>query len=121
MNKHGGLAKTYPVGCFIRSSRSLHIPERYTFFVGHETILANEPVGVFSCCVLRPLFNHDAKDIRQVFVQGPRLVFIQQAAVELCDGVLSRSALCRARVEVLFCVYEIYLLSSHVQLHRLLS
>lgn len=75
------------VGC----AWALQVSKCRALFIGQEDILSHQPVRVLSLLIRGPLLDHDTKNVGQVLIQSPGLVFVQQRAVELRDAVLSRS------------------------------
>lgn len=68
-----------------------HVAKGDALLGWHEARLADQPVGGVGRLVLVLLFDQDAKDVREVLVQGAGLTLVLQVAVVVGDAVLRAS------------------------------
>jgi hypothetical protein len=79
---------TYEARVVVGCAGCLHAAECNTSDAWQQTSLPDQPVGVGGCLVLCHLLGHDAKDVRDVLIQGSGLTLIHKGTRVLGDGVL---------------------------------
>lgn len=71
----------------VRGPGGLHVAQGDALNAGHETLFADEPVGVGGLLVLHALLHHDAEDVRDVLVEGAALPGVVERGRVLRHGV----------------------------------